>query len=114
MTAETLTTRTDQIVWQRRAAGLLADILRNHTIRHPHLPPLSWTVGNAACVLTGTVSTLLTEAEIREAFTGWSDVLGLNAGPARTDSISTRLMATGRRDGVKLVLTATIYAGDES
>jgi hypothetical protein len=100
------TTHTDQIAWQRRAAGALTAIL----LRYPHLPPLSWTVGNAGCTLTGTVSTLLTEAEIRDAFTSWREVLGLSATPARTDTISTRLLATGRRDGVRLVLTATIYA----
>ncbi|HEY9367588.1 hypothetical protein [Streptomyces sp.] len=108
MTAETL--GTGQIAWQRRAAGKLTEIL----LRYPHLPPLSWTVGNAGATLTATVSTLPTEPEIRDAFTAWADVLALTVTPARTDQISTRLMATGRRDGVHLVLTATIYAEDGS
>jgi hypothetical protein len=100
----------DQIAWQRRAAGLLTQLL----LRYSHLPALSWTVGNAGCTLTGTVSTLPPEEEIRQAFAAWADVLGLTVTPARVDSVSTRLMATGRRDGVRLLLAATIYAEDGS
>ena len=103
-------TATDQIIWQRRATELLGRLI----LQHQHLPPISWTVGNAGCTLTGAIPTTLTEADIREAWIAWRDVLRLTATPARTDQISTRLLATGRTDGVRLVLTATIYTTDDA
>ncbi|GAA2092171.1 hypothetical protein [Actinomadura alba] len=101
---------TDQILWQHRATRLLSRLLDDYA----HLTPLSWTVWNAGCGLTGAISTLPPEVEIREAFTAWTDALGLTITSAYADEISTRLLATGQRDGVKLSLTATIYTEDRT
>ncbi|HEX9164769.1 MAG TPA: hypothetical protein VF862_02590 [Gemmatimonadales bacterium] len=102
-------TQAERAGWQRRAAAVLAAILDTHR----DLPVIVWTVGPAGSMLSGRVAGPGSEAEMRAVFHDWRSALCL-AEHSETVGGSgiCYLRAVGRRERVRLALTATVFDDD--
>ena len=102
-------TQQERAWWQRRAAGELGSILD----RHPDLPVIAWTVGQAGSVLIGHVNGLSPAAQVRRAFEAWQSALALRDYHEDLTGSGTACLHAGiRRGQVKVRLTATVFAGE--
>jgi hypothetical protein len=99
----------EQAGWQRRDAVVLAAILDTHR----DLPVIAWTVGPAGAMLSGRVPGRGPAAAVRAVFHDWRLALCL-AEHSETVGGSgiCYLRAVGRRDRVRLSLTATVFDDD--
>jgi hypothetical protein len=99
----------EQWLWQRRAVGQLAVILKDC----PGLPAIAWTVCAGGCGLTGQVGPVGASAQVRAVFEGWRAELGLGEG---TETVAgggdCYLRAVSRRDRVQVGLTAMVSDDD--
>jgi hypothetical protein len=98
----------EQIAWQRKAHALLGELLAQAT--RDHLPPVTWTIGQAGAILHGNVGS--SGADRRRAdFSAWRAVLGTPDSDLETpDGGAVRLRAIWlRMQGVKVILSATIW-----
>ena len=82
---------------QQRALRTLDDILTE--TGGVRLPPLSWTVEPASS-LTGHVPSLVSEAETRELFVAWADLLGASTLAEYGTADRTHLRAVAPRWGI--------------
>lgn len=99
----------DQWVWQRRAVGQLAAILKDS----PDLPVITWTVCAGGGGLTGQVASLEAPARVRAVFEGWRAGLGLGEGAETVLGGGVcHLRAVSRRDRVPVTLTAVVCDDD--
>jgi hypothetical protein len=99
----------DQWVWQRRAVGQLAAILKDS----PDLPVITWTVCAGGGGLTGQVGSLGAPEWVRSVFEGWRAGLGLGEGVETVLGGGVcHLRAVSRRDRVPVTLTAVVSDHD--
>ena len=105
MTGAPEITQADRARWQRQAAAELARILD----AHPELPAIAWTVGPAGSVLVGEVNGLAPAGQVRAEFAAWRDVLALGDYRERAGGGTVRLHACGRRGGVRVRISATVF-----
>jgi hypothetical protein len=102
-------TQGEQADWQRRDAAVLAAILDTHR----DLPVIAWTVGAAGAMLSGRVTGPGPAAAVRAVFHDWRSALGLAEHSETVGEAGTcYLRAVGRRDRVRLALTATVFDDD--
>jgi hypothetical protein len=102
-------TQAEQAGWQRRDTAVLAAILDTHR----DLPVIVWTVWPAGAMLSGRIAGPGSAAEVRALFHDWRSALCL-AEHSETVGGSgiCYLRAVGRRDRVRLSLTATVFDDD--
>ena len=100
-------TQADRARWQRQAARELAAVLD----AHDGLPLITWLVGPAGPVLSGRVNGLSPAGQVRAVFAAWRAALALDESRERPGGGGTVfLQASARRGGVKVRLTATVFA----
>lgn len=93
-------TRAERAAWQRRAVAELARTLDGHR----DLPLLAWTVGPAGSALLGQVAT----PAGRAGFDAWCHALDLADRCEHVHGAAAYLSAKSHRDGVQIVLNATL------
>ncbi len=98
-------TQADRAAWQRAAAAELAAILD----AHPEVPVIAWTVGPVGGNLSGKV--LAPPSQARDLFTAWRQALRLGEVTETVSGNGTTVYLRARawRDGVPVVLTATVF-----
>ncbi|GAA3121960.1 hypothetical protein [Streptomyces echinatus] len=94
--------------WQRAAHQALGEFLK------ADLPAVSWSIPVSGALVGDVDSLTSTPDEQRAAFAAWTQYLGADVMPERTDSGGvTRLYAKfwrqGDRDGVRGAIRASIY-----
>jgi hypothetical protein len=100
---------TEQAIWQRRASAELVRILQSHR----DLPAIVWTVGSAGAVLIGTVTGPAPAGHIRATFHAWRIALAVaEASEFDMGGGSSSLRAELKRDGVRVLLAATVLDDD--
>jgi hypothetical protein len=102
-------TRADRNRWQRDAVLELAAVLD----AHGDLPVIAWTIGPAGGSLSGRVGAPVPAIGVRAAFAAWRHALALDdvAEIASTGGASVYLRARAWRGGVRITVTATVFAG---
>lgn len=102
-------TQAEQAGWQRRDTAVLAAILDTHR----DLPVIAWTVWPAGAMLSGRVVGPGPAATLRAVFHDWRSALCL-AEHSETVGGSgiCYLRAVGRRERVRIALTATVLDDD--
>lgn len=97
--------------WQRRAAAELVRILDAHR----NLPVIGWAVGRTGAALVGRIDSFAPAAKVRQVWHAWRLALAVEEDPGQTrfGNGTTYLRCVAEREGIRLVLTATILNNDE-